>query len=118
MQGEQIRESLLNGKLICGMHVCSLCIAAGPRGTARQYDQGDDESVVRVHGEVLRRAGKADILVNNSVQATMRKRYVDTPSASMETVRVNAAGIFTMCRAFGDSTDKRGQYGSDGIYTQ
>lgn len=86
--------------------------SAGRNVTALQYDQGEEASILRLHDEVLKRSGKADILINNSMQRTMLKGYADSPAAFTESMRINATGIFTISRAFGDSMARRGQGGS------
>ena len=65
-----------------------------------RLDQGDESSVLALRNEVLRRFGRVDGLVNNSVLRPMKS--LDSPvSAWEESLRVNATGVFLMTRAFG-----------------
>lgn len=70
-------------------------------------DQGDEGSVNAL-ADKLEKEGGVDILVNNSVLRTM-KDYHDNIEKFNESMRVNATGIFAMCRAFGDKMAKQGK---------
>ena len=70
-------------------------------------DQGDEESVNTL-ADKLEKEGTIDILVNNSVLRTM-KDYHDDLAYFNESMRVNATGIFAMCRTFGDKMAKQGK---------
>ena len=70
-------------------------------------DQGDEESVNAL-ADKLEKEGTIDILVNNSVLRTM-KDYHDDLANFNESMRVNATGIFAMCRTFGDKMAKQGK---------
>ena len=70
-------------------------------------DQGDEESI-KALADKLEKEGGTDILVNNSVLRTM-KDYHDDLANFNESMRVNATGIFAMCRVFGDKMAKQGK---------
>ncbi|HAH86238.1 MAG: SDR family oxidoreductase [Armatimonadota bacterium] len=73
-----------------GLNVCALC-----------FDQGDESSVLALRDEIIKRAGKLDILVNNAVLRPM-KGFDDDASAFAESMNVNATGLFVITRAMGD----------------
>ena len=64
-------------------------------------DQSDEASVKALLDQIIERAGRVDILVNNAVLRTM-KDWSDPASAFGESMKVNATGIFMMTRTFGD----------------
>ncbi len=70
--------------------------------TALQYDQGDESSILALLNELLERAGRIDVLVNNAVLRTMKEGYSDSAASFEESMRVNATGLFIITRAFGD----------------
>lgn len=70
-------------------------------------DQGDEESIIAL-ADRLEKDGGIDVLVNNSVLRTM-KDYHDDLANFNESMRVNATGIFAMCRIFGDKMAKQGK---------
>jgi NAD(P)-dependent dehydrogenase (short-subunit alcohol dehydrogenase family) len=67
-----------------------------------RFDQGDERSIVALRDEIVRRSGRIDVLVNNSVLRPMKKGYADSVEAFLESMRVNAAGLFAITRAMGD----------------
>jgi len=75
---------------------------------ALRLDQGDEKSVLALRGEVLKRAGRIDILVNNAVLRPMKKGFKDEASAFAESMRVNATGLFMITRAIGDIMAEKG----------
>lgn len=75
--------------------------------TALQYDQSDENSILALKDNILKRAGRLDILVNNSVLRPMKKGYKDEASTFAESMRVNATGFFIITRAFGDLMAER-----------
>lgn len=75
--------------------------ALGQDVTALQLDQGDEESVLRLRDEVLKRSGEIDILVNNAVARTMKQGWEDTAESFDESMHINATGLFVMSRCFG-----------------
>lgn len=81
--------------------------AAGLDVTALSLDQGDEQSIKDLLAEVLKRAGKVDILVNNAVLRPM-KDWTDTAAAFARSMEVNATGVFSMTRYFGDHMAAQG----------
>lgn len=75
---------------------------------ALQVDQGDEKSIHALRDEILKREGKIDILVNNSVLRTM-SGWDDDAERFAESMQVNATGVFMMTRAFGDEMAKAGK---------
>jgi len=72
------------------------------------FDQGDEKSILNLRDRILRKFGRVDGLVNNSVIRTMKGP--DAPLATWnESLRVNATGVFLMTRAFGAEMTKRKQ---------
>lgn len=69
--------------------------------TALPLDLGDEQSILNFKQEVIRREGKADILVNNA-NVKMMKGWQDQAALLAESLRINAAGLFMITRAFGD----------------
>ena len=72
----------------------------GEKVTALKLDQGDEQSVLQLRDEMMERAGKVDILVNNAVARTT-KSWDDDLSAYDESWRINATGLHAVTRAFG-----------------
>jgi NAD(P)-dependent dehydrogenase (short-subunit alcohol dehydrogenase family) len=77
--------------------------------TALQYDQGDEKSILALRDEVLARAGRCDVLVNNAVLRPMKKGYRDDASTFEQSMKVNATGLFIITRAFGDVMAEHGK---------
>lgn len=77
--------------------------AAGADVTALPLDQGEEASVLRLRDEILKRSGRIDVLVNNAVSRPMTKGVHDEAKLFAESMRINATGLFTMTRAFGDA---------------
>lgn len=76
---------------------------------ALAYDQADEKSILRLREEILRRAGRCDILVNNAVlRPTLKGGYSGDISEFDLSMRVNATGLFAITRAFGDQMAKQG----------
>jgi NAD(P)-dependent dehydrogenase (short-subunit alcohol dehydrogenase family) len=74
--------------------------------TCESLDQGDERSVLALRDTVLEQFGRVDGLVNNSVLRPMKS--LDAPVAAWEeSLRVNATGVFLMCRAFGQTMLER-----------
>jgi NAD(P)-dependent dehydrogenase (short-subunit alcohol dehydrogenase family) len=78
--------------------------------TALQYDQSDEASILALRDTIVKKAGRLDVLVNNSVSRPMKKAFKDDASTFAESMRVNATGMFIITRAFGDlmAQQKRG----------
>jgi len=81
---------------------------AGRDVTALSYDQAEEASILALRDEVLKRAGRCDILVNNAVLRPMKAGFRDTAEAFDLSMRVNATGLFLITRAFGDAMAERG----------
>jgi NAD(P)-dependent dehydrogenase (short-subunit alcohol dehydrogenase family) len=69
--------------------------------SAVAMDQGDESSVRAARDQVLERCGSLHGLVNNAVARTM-KSFDDDADRFQESMRVNATGLFTVTRAFGE----------------
>lgn len=74
---------------------------------AMQYDQGDEASVLALRDAFLERYGKIDVLVNNAVARPMKNGFQSAADTFAESMRVNATGLFTITRAFGDAMAAR-----------
>lgn len=74
-----------------------------------QFDQGDETAVLTLRDKVIEIRGSVDVLVNNAVSRPMKNGYGDSTSAFMESMRVNATGLFSVSRAFGDAMAERGR---------
>jgi len=72
------------------------------------FDQGEEESILALRERVLKRFGRVDGLVNNSVSRPM-KGADDAIAVWNESMRINATGIFLMLRTFGEEMRKRKQ---------
>ncbi|MBX7255992.1 MAG: SDR family oxidoreductase [Candidatus Hydrogenedentes bacterium] len=68
-----------------------------------QYDQGDESSVLALRDSILKQSGRIDALVNNAVLRPMKKGYKDDAAAFTQSMEINATGLFTVSRAFGDA---------------
>jgi len=78
--------------------------------TALQYDQGEEKSILALRDEIVKRAGRCDILVNNAVLRPMMKAgFRDDASTFDLSMRVNATGLFLITRAFGDIMAAQGK---------
>ena len=75
--------------------------ARGLDVTALQFDQGEEKSILALRRSIYRRAGRVDILVNNSVLRPM-KDWSDPVKNWNESMKVNCTGLFLITRAFGD----------------
>jgi NAD(P)-dependent dehydrogenase (short-subunit alcohol dehydrogenase family) len=82
--------------------------AQGAEVTVLTYDQGDEKSILALRDALLERAGRCDILVNNSVLRPMKKGYTDEAATFDLSMKVNATGLFVITRALGDAMAERG----------
>jgi len=73
-----------------------------------QYDQGSEQSINELLGQVLEAAGRIDALVNNSVLRPM-KDWTSPAADFAKSMEVNATGLFLMTRAFGEEMANRGR---------
>ena len=76
--------------------------------TALQFDQSNEDSVRQLLEQVVTAAGKADILVNNAVLRPMRD-WSGTAEQFAKSMEVNATGLFSITRAFGDHMAEHGR---------
>jgi NAD(P)-dependent dehydrogenase (short-subunit alcohol dehydrogenase family) len=74
----------------------------GEMVTALQYDQGDEGSIVSLRDEIVRRSGRIDVLVNNSVARPMKKGWDDDPERFDYSMHINATGLWLITRAMGE----------------
>lgn len=74
----------------------------GGQVTALPFDQGNEASILALRDEVLRQAGRVDVLVNNAVLRPMKRAYDDDAALFDLSMRVNATGLFIITRAFGN----------------
>ncbi len=74
---------------------------------AAAYDQADEESIKALLDTIVKKSGKVDILVNNSVLRVM-KSYHDAPEVFAKSMEVNSTGLFLITRTFGDFMAKQG----------
>ncbi len=81
----------------------------GLKVTALEFDQGDEDSILKLASEMEKRAGGCDILVNNAVLRPMKKAYKDEAANFALSMQVNATGLFVITRAFGDMMAKKGR---------
>lgn len=75
---------------------------AGLDVTALAYDQGEEASILALRDQIAERAGRIDVLVNNSVLRPMRGGVHDDLANFALSMKVNATGLFAITRAFGD----------------
>ena len=72
--------------------------------TALSYDQGEEDSILKLRDEILERAGRCDILINNAVLRPMMKKGYKADASTFDlSMKVNATGLFMITRAFGDA---------------
>lgn len=88
------------------------CRSEGLDVTALSFDQGNESSVLALRDTIAERAGGADILVNNAVARPMKRGMQDDVAAFAESMRINATGLFTITRTFGDAMAERGAGGA------
>lgn len=75
--------------------------AKGHKVHAEQLDQGDEASVLALRDAIVKKFGRLDGLVNNSVARPMTS--ADAPLSQWEeSMRVNATGVYLMHRYFGE----------------
>jgi NAD(P)-dependent dehydrogenase (short-subunit alcohol dehydrogenase family) len=100
---------------VASRHLAPLdAVAAGLRAeghgvTALQFDQGDEDSILALRDDLMQRAGRIDVLINNAVARPMKNGYQGAAETFAESMRVNATGLFVITRAFGDLMAARGQ---------
>ena len=74
-----------------------------------QYDQGDEQSILKLRDTILADSGRIDVLVNNAVARLGSLWDVDAEKLQ-KSFNINITGVFLMCRTFGDvmKTQKSG----------
>jgi NAD(P)-dependent dehydrogenase (short-subunit alcohol dehydrogenase family) len=75
--------------------------------SALSVDLGDEQSIIDLKNQLMARLGHIDILVNNASIKTM-SGWDDSGSAFIESMKINAGGLFLISRAFGDEMAKQG----------
>ena len=75
-------------------------VSQGYNVVSEYLDQGDEESI-KALVEKLSKDGDIDILINNAVLRCVNGFHDDLKNFKTS-LDVNGAGIFAMCRAFGD----------------
>lgn len=82
--------------------------AQGLHVDALQLDLASEPSILALRDEVMARAGRVDVLVNNAVLRPMRSN--DDPAERWEqSMKVNATGLFLITRAFGQVMAEAGR---------
>src|ERR1035441_1429259 len=74
---------------------------------ALSYDQTREDSIRALRDEVLNRAKRLDVLVNNAVGRPM-KDWTSPAGDFASSMEVNATGVFMMIRTFGEAMAARG----------
>lgn len=82
--------------------------AAGLDVSALRFDQGDAHSTRALLDQLLAQVEGVDILVNNAVARPMRD-WSDDASAWEASMRVNATGLFSITKLFGEHMAVRGR---------
>lgn len=82
-------------------------VAAGLREeggdvTALKFDQGVESSILKLRDDVVERAGRIDVLVNNAVSRPMSGGWEDDAESFDQSMHVNATGLFVITRAVGE----------------
>lgn len=75
---------------------------------ARELDQGDEGSILRLRDELLEAHGRVDVLVNNAVLRALTEGWDSPAEQFARSMAVNVTGVFLMTRAFGDAMAERG----------
>ncbi len=75
---------------------------------ALSFDQSSEKSILGLRDAVYEKAGRVDVLVNNSVLRSMAS-WSDSAANWEKSMQVNATGVFLMTRAFGDKMAEAGR---------
>ena len=75
---------------------------------AASYDQTEEESIRALLETILKKHGRIDILVNNSVLRTPRSGYDSLSDCLNHSFVANGTGIILMCHIFGDQMAEQG----------
>lgn len=76
--------------------------------TALQFDQGDEDSIIALRDEVVKRSGRIDILVNNAVARVMSGGWEGSSEGFDLSMHINATGLFVLTRAVGEQMIEQG----------
>lgn len=76
--------------------------------TPLTYDQGSLSSIINLRDEIIKRSGKIDILINNSVYRSGPVEDLTEENANTD-FNINATGIIMMCREFGKTMADQGR---------
>lgn len=79
--------------------------------TALPLDLSSDESIETLHREVIARAGRCDVLVNNAVTRSALDGWAHELDAFDKSLRVNASALFKITELFGTAM-RANKYGS------
>lgn len=71
------------------------------------YDQSSLDSITELRDEIIKRSGKIDILINNSVYRSGPVEELTEENANID-FGINATGIIMMCREFGKVMAEQG----------
>lgn len=74
-----------------------------------QFDQSDENAILALRDNIMKRSGRLNVLVNNAVLRPMKKGYEDEARNFAESMKVNATGLFVITRAFGEMMAKQKQ---------
>ena len=77
--------------------------AAGRDVRPVQFDLGETDAIRGLRDRLLEESGHIDVLVNNAVTHPMRDGHFSDPALWDESMRVNARGVFVICREFGEA---------------
>jgi len=79
----------------------------GHQVLAAQFDQADEQSILKLRDHILENSGQIDVLVNNAVTHPMRGGHHANIEQFDESMLVNATGLYAICRAFGEAMSQR-----------
>ena len=79
----------------------------GLLATPLTYDQSSLDSITELRDEIIKRSGKIDILINNSVYRSGPVEELTEENANID-FGINATGIIMMCREFGKVMAEQG----------
>ena len=75
--------------------------------TALQLDLSSEESIAELHREVMARAGRCDVLINNAVTRSALDGWHNGLDAFDRSLRVNASALFRITYLFGEGMRKQ-----------
>jgi len=75
--------------------------ARGNDVTALSLDLSSDASIEALHAEIIARAGRCDVLVNNAVTRSALNGWAHELDAFDQSLRVNASALFKITELFG-----------------